>query len=181
MINENQLDIWLLVSFYSQLIFSVLSLYISGSLFISLSLVDLLYQIVGLLSSFLAYWYSELYYLYDFLYKFLWFIFSFGTNVLTFNIMKIFFIQFFTTIKDFNLLTSEKSKQNFKEDYEEMKPVWLKYIVHIKTFCILFSLFLILVEFFVIGEISYSIIMFLSSLSLMLIVYLFSNYEFWII
>ena len=174
---NNEKGFFYTFSYYVYLVFSVLTLYISGTLFITIALADILYQLLGVLSSFLAFWYSEYHYFFDFISKLTWMIYSFGTNVLTFHLMIFFFLKFFQTLKGIVTITNDESKKLFWKDFNLNSKS--KLFFYITTFLIVGSVFLMIYEIIFYGSLQLSFIGFLNGLIMMSVVYLFAGLYLW--
>ena len=140
------------------LIYSI-GYYVAGMIFISVSLYDMTTRILSIVSAFQAGISIEFYYFFDFFFKILWFIVTFGTNTLTIYTIVLIVNNFFSIVSSF----FKKYKEFFSNSSEFSS---LRDWFHLSVPFVIIAF--IILEFWVVGSIFLSQILFLSPIILVL-------------
>jgi len=98
-------------------IVAIFSLYVAGTTFVSIVLIEIVYQLFGVFVNLYGFLYASDYFLLVFLQQLCWIFYSYGISVILMIIMIKLYNGFFTTITNFSEKFSYEKKKEFMEIY----------------------------------------------------------------
>jgi len=134
---------------------SIIALYISGTTFVSIVLIDVVFQLFGLFVQIFGIFYSSDAYILGVVEQLLWIIYSFGLIVFLFLIILKLYSGFFNTIKDRKQLINDEKISTFNDLMNSENPK-IKLIVGILVFLSVSGIFWIFAEIIMDNKFSYS-------------------------
>ena len=139
--------------YVTNLIVSILSLYFSGVVYVSLLFPDVIFGFLNIASSGLGLWYSDDAFIFDLIFQLCWLVFSFGIHVFSYHLFGLFFSELLSTTKGiFNLFT-RKAINNFSQERKQGSVT-----IHLTAFISIITVALFLIEIIFRGNLEVSVI-----------------------